>query len=141
MGGRGGSSITSKEESRQRAENVLQAMRDAGMKPVKSVAETEQILKDLDKKQATFNIQRKARINQANRDRARRQAEQKKYSSQNDQVRQTMNQATRLATAGNYKEAEKLIKQADKLNDGIPSQNRLWNTKTTPKKIDLSFLK
>lgn len=141
MGGRGGSSITSKDESRQRAESVLQAMRDAGMKPTKSVEETQQLLKNLDSKQATFRKEYQNKVKQINRDRAKRQAEQKKYSSQNDQVRQTMNQASKLATAGNYKEAQKLIKQADKLNNEIPSQNRLWNTKLTPKKLDWSDLK
>ena len=40
MGGRGGSSYVSKRN----AEDVLSAMRDAGFKPVKSVAETQEIL-------------------------------------------------------------------------------------------------
>ena len=141
MGGRGGSSITSRETTRERAESVLQAMRDAGMNPTKSVEETEQLLKNLDSKQATIDRNYQNKVKQIQRDRARKQAEQKKYSAQNDQVRQTMNQASRLATAGNYKEAQKLIKEADKLNDAIPSQNRLWNTKLTPKKLDWSDLK
>ena len=46
MGGRGSSSIRTTEETRrERAEGVLKAMRDAGMKPVKSVEETMDIIK------------------------------------------------------------------------------------------------
>lgn len=50
MGGRGGSSMTSRDSERSRAEGVLQAMRDAGMKPVKSVDETIEILRKYDSK-------------------------------------------------------------------------------------------
>lgn len=50
MGGRG-STYTQMSE-RERAEGVLKAMRDAGMKPVKSVEETIEILNDYDRKQS-----------------------------------------------------------------------------------------
>ena len=51
MGGRGSSSIRTTEETRrERAEGVLKAMRDAGMKPVKSVEETMDIIKKYESK-------------------------------------------------------------------------------------------
>lgn len=52
MGGRGGSSSfsASNESMRERAEGVLKAMRDAGMKPVKSVDETIDIIKKYESK-------------------------------------------------------------------------------------------
>lgn len=138
MGGRGGSSSfsASNESSRERAEGVLKAMRDAGMKPTKSVEETQKILAKYDAESKKRDKIYQDKVKQIQKDRAKKAAEQKKYKSQNDQVRKVMNDASKLATAGDYKGAQKLIKQADKLNDAIPFQNRNWNTKLTPKKLD-----
>lgn len=126
MGGHGGTSIS----SRERAESVLSAMRDAGMKPVKSVEETEAILNRTAKRLKTS--QAKARVELA-KERKAKEILDKKYSDSNDKVYNKFMESVKLANSGDMSGAEKALAESKRIAKSIPIHARRYTPKGSAK--------
>ena len=145
MGGRGGSSIRSEErtaELRKRAEGIHKIMKESGMKVVKSVEETMDMLDRSDRENKGWSIKelesmRKARADAAiKQSKAREEAQRKlestpeykknfeKYKQKNIEWGRKMNQSIKLANEGKEKEAQKLWDESEKIYKSIPKKYR-----------------